>query len=284
MTGLTGKFMEEKLKHGWTAEQIAQYFKISEEQFLIILKETFSSKAFKGMTNRLEKNKKIFLRKTKTTKTLTVTKTVIHETEIITEEPEVVNETVNTSTNVANQISLLEAKRSRLQALVNQLELDHKAIVSDRIKIKNSIADFKNKLLALTEEINTYQDNISSLVQKLEKKFHDMQTVTAELSHTKQKIEEINKEISSLQTISIFVYKSGTTDIVSSNEIVFSEDTYIFDKIIEFEEAEKLTLKELRNLSKTISYVIFLQNNECDFEIAFEDFQAEILFNKFINQ
>ena len=45
MKQLTGKIMEEKLKIGWTTTDFAQFFDVTEEEFLNRLNKAFTEKA-----------------------------------------------------------------------------------------------------------------------------------------------------------------------------------------------------------------------------------------------
>ena len=59
LSGLNGKTMEEKLKRNWTVVEFAQHFETTEGEFLVVLKETFSEKAYKQMISRMKRNGKL---------------------------------------------------------------------------------------------------------------------------------------------------------------------------------------------------------------------------------
>jgi hypothetical protein len=59
---INAKTLNEKLKNNWTVAEFAQYYEMSEEEFLSTLETTFSPKAYKGMKKRLDQIQKRFER------------------------------------------------------------------------------------------------------------------------------------------------------------------------------------------------------------------------------
>ena len=55
MKQLTGKIMEEKLKIGWTTTDFAQFFDVTEEEFLNRLNKAFTEKACADILRRLKR-------------------------------------------------------------------------------------------------------------------------------------------------------------------------------------------------------------------------------------
>lgn len=282
MIKLTAKIMEERLKHGWTLKYFAQHYQITEEEFLTTLSKTFSSKAYKGMLARLKKNEKISQRKEGNLET---TETVLPDT-----SSEKLNKQLDTTieeqTNIHEE-SLLESmqfQKKTLQSTLNNLELEHKVLSSERVQIRNRISNYKTVLLDMQSKIRQYQEELEVLVSELDEKFASMQKINLSISETRVALSEVNAKIDALQKVSIFFYSSGEFAIESQISFEIPEWATLFDKIVKDELVESLTIKQIKGLSKCVALVRFLKSQSFKYEIAFEDSNAEFCFEKILKE
>ena len=285
MVKVTGKIMEERIKHGWTLNQISQSYGVSEEEFLEALKKTFSSKAYKGMLARLRKNEKIAH---KAQKEEIIAEEVVSYDE--SNQPEtstaIEEQTVDSENSSEDSIESLQLQKEELQNVLNRLELEHKALASQRVQIRNRISDYKAVLLDMQSKIRQYQTELEALVSELDEKFASMQTVNSSICEAKTALAEIDSKIEAKQKTFILVYEKGNLEIESSFEFEIEQDDWstLFNKLIKDELVDSLTVKQIRGLSKCIALVKYLNSQGFKYEIAFENSIVEALFTKIFNE
>ena len=285
MVKITGKIMEEKLKHGWTLRQLSNNYEVSDEEFLETLKKTFSSKAYKGMLARLKKNEKIAHKPVMDEAEKVELPDDISYTEL-NQQPETSIEepTVDSESSSEDSLESLQLQKEELQNRLNQLEIQHKILTSERVQIRNRISDYKAVLLDMQSKIGQYQKELEALVSELDGKFASMQTINSSISETKTSLSEVNAKIEAMQKISILLYESGDMEIDSSLEIDQPEWNCIFDTIVKDELADSLTIKQIRGLAKAVSLVQFLSTQKLVYEILFENQITEEIFYKIIKE
>ena len=273
MSRLNAKFMEDKLKYGWTLAQFAEHFEVDEQGFLRILETTFSSKATKAMISRLKRNDK----KSKNLSTEKSSAIAVLNLEENFSESEEVEKTIDTTDSIIILQNLI-AERRMLESSLNSLELEHQSLCSDRIKIKNSISSFKNKLIKLKEEIQTCQTEISFMLTQLKEKYATMQNLNSDISKVKVNLQEVNTKIKDLQKVSIFVYSNGYIEIESVIKIETPEWNEYFDKILKSGQADHFTVNQIKSLAQIFSITNFLHEQNLPYEIIFENEEMESFF------
>ena len=250
MRTLNGKFMEEKLKHCWTLKQLANYFQVSEEKFLKMLEDTFSTKAYKGMISRLRKNEKTFQRKHSSksnSDTLSTEESIPIPTSFEEESPQkdIQLDTQEHSNKDSETFETLKLQRENLQFSLNELELKHKTLTSERAQIKKEIIRYKTRLTALKEELHECHISVCCLVEKLNEKLDLMKDLNLSISETRQNLSSINTEIESLQKVTIFVYASGDVEFETPLQIEYPSWNNLFDVLIKNDAAGSLTVNQM---------------------------------------
>lgn len=233
---LNAKLMEEKLKRGWTIAQFTEYLELTEEDFLRKLKETFREKACRGMLARLKQNEKHSrLRNSSKQETVPNSAPQNHSSEIIINEDDNFDEVQKQSESslLFNELEDLRVQKKRAEDVLNELELKHQQLSSERIQLRNSISEYRDTFLALKKQISQIQSELSDLVNTLNQKYSEMQTLNESISKTRDVLDEINTKIDTLQKITIFVYDSGEIEIDSSVIFEIPTSTDLFEKNIE---------------------------------------------------
>lgn len=285
---LNAKFMEEKLKRGWTLQDFAIYFECSEENFQEHLEKIFYEHAARDMLVRLKKNKKI-------KKTKKLTKNVSKEGgSTCTEELDISNETTvsdeqcngsESEKSVSNifeeTLEALKLQREDIQSSLNGLELCHKALVSDRTILRKKIDEHKKTLKELNEKVSICKTDLVNLTSELEEKFSIMQELDEGISRKRDDLSEINAKIEKTKSITILVFNSGDIEIVASFSVEIPEaNTETVGKIISNEQADNLTLKQIKAVSKLIVLIQNLEQQDLNYELLFDEIMMEEMFNK----
>lgn len=284
MIKLNGKIMEERLKHGWTTQFFAEHYETTEQEFLETLEKVFSSKAYKGMLARLKKNEKILHAKHQTSQSLPDASLNEVNQQLETGTASLEEKTDNTKNSSKELLEFLQSKKEELENVLNNLELEHKSITSERAQIRNSISNYKTILLDIQSKIRQYQEELKSLVSELDEKFASMQKINLSISETKVALSEVNEKIDALKKVSIFVYNSGELGIESQMAIEFPEWSHLFDKIVKDELADSLTIKQIKGIAKCLALVQYLKSQNFKYEIAFDDTDTEVYFEKILQE
>ena len=276
---LSAKLMQEKLKKGWTMVDFANYFECSsEDDFQKLLEKTFSKPGTREMLSRLKKNEKL-PRKVSKEMGVTYPDTFDSSDEITIFEDhcnDIVSDNVYSET-----LEDLNLQREDIQSSLNELELSHKSLVSDRAIIRKKIDDHKKTLKELNEKVSICKTDLVNLTSELKEKFLIMQELDESISRKRDDLSEINAKIEKTKSITILVFNSGDIEIDASFSVEIPEaNTETVGKIISDEQAENLTLKQIKSISRLIVLIQKLKQQDLSFELLFDETIMEELFNK----
>lgn len=274
---LSAKLMQEKLKKGWTMVDFANYFECSsEDDFQKLLEKTFSKPGTREMLSRLKKNEKL-----PRSKEMVVTyPDTFDSSDEITIFEDHCNDIV--SDNVySEKLEDLNLQREDIQSSLNELELSHKSLVSDRAILRKKIDDHKETLKELSKKVAICKTDLVNLTSELEEKFSIMQELDESISRKRDELSEINVKIEKTKSITILVFSSGDIEIDASFSIEIPEvSAETIEKIISYRQADNLTLKQIKTVSKLIVLIQNLEQQDLNYELLFDEIIVEEMFNK----
>lgn len=284
---LNAKLMNEKLKRGWTTTDFANYLECSEDYFLELLEKTFSKAYTRETLARLKKNEKLPKKISK--ETLVNSTETFGNTDDSSESDEQQNDSnsekdadsklLNISTETLDALML---RKGDIESSLNASELMHKELVSQRSFIQQRIKNLKKTLIKLLEEVSSCETDLMTLISELNEKYSIMQDLNKDISEKRKELSEINTEIEKAQIVTIFVYNSGEIEVETTFSVEIPEaNTDTVNKIISNEQAEDLTLKQIKAVAKLISLVQNLEQQGLNYELLFEEPVMKEMFNKF---
>lgn len=278
---LTAKLMNEKLKRGWTTIDFANYLECSEEDFLKLLEKTFSKPGTRETLARLKKNEKLPKRIAKEIAICTETFDSSNEVNVSEEESNSNSENIVSGNNISETLEDLNLQREDIQSSLNELELNHKALVSERLILRKKIDEHKKTLSELMERVTLCKTDLVNLVSELKVKYSLMLELDKSISEKREELSEINTKIENAQSITIYVYSSGDIEIDSAYSIEIPEANNTVNEIISNEQAdENLTLKQIKAVVKLIALVQSLEQQNLNYELIFDETAMEEMFNK----
>lgn len=280
---LSARLMQEKLKKGWTIPDFANYFECSEEDFLKLLEKNLSKPGAREMLTRLKKNEKL-PKKVPKESIATFTEPSVSNNEA-TESEEQYNdsnsENIVSDNNLSETLEDLNFQKEHIKSSLNALELSHKNLVSERLVIRFKIDEHKKTLSELMERVTLCKTDLVNLVSELKGKYSLMQELDKSISEKREELSEINIKIKNAQNVTIFVYSSSDIEIDSAYSVEIPEaDNDTVRKIISDEQAENLTLKQIKAVAKLIALVQSLEQQNLNYELIFDETAMEELFNK----
>lgn len=276
---LSAKLMQEKLKKGWTMVDFANYFECSsEDDFQKLLEKTFSKPGTREMLARLKKNEKL---PKKVSKEMVVTyPDTFDSSDEITISEEQCNDIVFDNV-YSEMLEDLNLQREDIQSSLNELELSHKSLVSDRAILRKKIDDHKETLKELSKKVAICKTDLVNLVSELKGKYSLMQELDKSISGKREELSEINIKIKNAQSITIYVYSSGDIDIEATSSVEIPEaNTDTVGKIISDEQAENLTLKQIKTTAKLIAMIQCFEQQGLQYALLFDEPVMEELFYK----
>lgn len=276
LKNFSAKVMEEKLKRGWTTSDFSNHFQCSESEFIAHMQKTLSPPAFRGMSARLKRNEKHKpTPKTESTNTSPKAVKVVPEVQKVEETP------VDNIPSASETLEALEAKKEAIEAILNEMELKHKALCSDRLDIRRVLSEYRERLVKLQQEVHLCQTDITSLVEQLDEKQVSMQELNTSIANERAKLAEVNAKIDILQRVVIFAYTSGSIDIEAPFEIEIPDDwKNKLNDLITCDDAGSLTLNQLRSTAKLLTLTQFLDSQNWKYDIAFDNDEMEIFYLK----
>ena len=275
LRNFSAKVMEEKLKRGWTTSDFAKHFECSENQFILHMQKTLSPPAFRGMSARLKRNEKH-----KTPKTTEATTTITKATKIVSEVKKAEETQVDNTRSATETLEALEAQKESIEAILNEMELKHKALCSDRLDIRRVIAEYRERLVDLETKIRDCKNDVASLVEELDSKLASMQVLNTSISQKRGELAEVNSKIDDLKSIVIYAYSTSDIDIEAPFSIEIPDWKNEFDKLLSNDEAGSLTLNQLRAIAKVLALTQFLDSQNWKYDIAFDNNEMESFYLK----
>ena len=306
---LNGKLMEMKLKIGWTATDFANYLECSEDEFLKVIKETFSASAAKAMLGRLDQNKK---RQNKGLRTQKGTKkcklkckgsdkladlveSVMNKPEkdeeilkteetddIKTEEIEIVDtfeEAVEEKVTVEELLAELSKKEDSLRQAICQDEALKVQLITRRKNLKSELAEQRKVFLDLRVQIEKANTKVLAVCSEINRIDSEIPEINTRISGAHDTIEAIQKEISELQKLTIFVYESGEIEIEGPVEFSVPDAwADIFNKLSLEDSLEDLPVKQIKVLARMLAFTATLENS---YEVTFEFEALQQIFESF---
>ena len=178
---LNAKLLEEKLKKGWGTIQFSEYLGMSVEEFKQILDKTFEGVAGESYRRRLKKNDKRIeqqlRRRAVSVKTEHFKEKAEQTSNSNDAETEQCNATETANSSEANNneerdmedvLEKLQREEEFYKKYLISLENDHKAAVAERKQLFEILTKFRDKMLALREELEECQRKAHSYtVQKM---------------------------------------------------------------------------------------------------------------------
>ncbi|MGN1298149.1 MAG: hypothetical protein ACI4VH_07045 [Clostridia bacterium] len=285
---ITGKYMEEKLKRGYGTSYFLKSQNISEDEFFQYLKKNFSSKAYTSMCKRLKNNEKSskkfgFKSSAHTTADIADDETSpATMTDFTYTENNEETETVEVEDSIS-PIDMLKEQERELSSVICSEEAEHVQLISKRASLKSQFQKQKAQLRELTHKIEAIRNDFEKTFSEWEKLGSDMHSLTESISNRKASLEVIRNEIILLQKISIFAYENGEIEFENVGDFDTTTDSSseaaLFNKLIQNNVVESLTIKNIRQLAKLILIVEKLNAEHLSFELTFEDSTVQEVFN-----
>lgn len=282
LSRINGKYMEEKLKRGYGISYFLNNFKVSENEFFEHLKKNFSSKAYTSMCKRLKNNEKSQKKFSSKGATHTPVSNEASVATLPTVESNTERETVE-GTNSISYLDMLKEQEYELSSVICLEETKHAQLISKRATLKSQFQKQRAQLLDLTRTIEALRNDFESTFSEWKELGSDMHSLTESISKKKVSLEAIRDEIISLQKISIFAYESGEIEFENVGDFDTttnsSTESELFNKLIQNDVVESLTIRSIRQLAKLILIVEKLNSEHFSFELTFENDSLQEAFN-----
>ena len=283
---INAKELKQRIKHGHGTSYFTKKYNVTEEELFAHIDRAFSAKAALAFKRDLIRNDKHPVKAknlqdnnaitSEAEETVSGVAIESEDTEVPTFDPQ----KVTTSTD--NSLISLIAREEELSRLLITEESKHSDLVSKRATLKEK---FKEQQALLLD----YQKKLSSAKQQFEETYSiwcslgdEMKSQTAKISSLRDDLQVLREEIKILSKISILVYVSGEIELESSDMAIPSapeKEHDLFNRIVEMECAEGLTVKNICQLSKLKVLVDELNTSSTPYEITFDTDTLEEVFN-----
>ena len=259
------KFFEIKLKNNWQLKDFLNFFDMTENEFFNKLETIFSSKTYKGLVRRIQRNGK--------KSTAEGRKANIVVSQASEEIKDIVNEvTQDTIADVFEQLKKLESEKK------SAIEIKDKSLTKKQ-EVLARIDQAKKALEDIQKAIKTQEGIIQSCNDKLlnlDRKVADIEERREALDREIEKLLEKKKE---LEKVSIMIYGDSIECEVPVPENwrdLYNRITTIEENVDE--ETEKLidvvdmmNLKMLRVFSRILSIADVLEKKGKSYKIVFDE-------------
>lgn len=166
----------------------------------------------------------------------------------------------------------LKEQEHLLSDEVIDLEKKHKRLAEIRMSIRRDVVSLDKVLEELKRLVNENLKKLEEFETQYDNTAKQMAEVSFEIANKRDQLEKLREQIEILSRVTIFVYEDGNVE-VENGEFVFDENQakQYFEELIQKPEAEEVTLKVVRTISK-----IKAMGGEPT--VVFESEKARILF------
>lgn len=166
----------------------------------------------------------------------------------------------------------LKTEEEELSRKVRELEAEHKKLVSQRRDAVSGLKRAKGNLAELRRLLKIQQEIVMKLYKEYESCTSQMENLNQERRDFQKWLDDVRTTISELNKVTIFVYEDGTIEIENAEIPSISENAILGElgKLLSFDEAEVLTIREARTMAKLLVIMKFLKENKRETELVLD--------------
>ena len=248
---------------------------ITTNEFWTSLEKTFSSKGFRDFKSHLLKNEK-------KQKKSTNSKAPISDSTIPSIEEDLTLSQEDTSV-LETTLQDLKKKELSLQDKVCHEELYIHNLNSKKTDLSNCLCSERKGLKSLLIEVENYKEKINNLINEYTKIESEINSKSKELSEDKKELKLIREQILSKQKVCIYAFTNGDIEFENNSYDIPETWTELFKKLIQTEEFEALTIKQLKQLAKIAVLTKVFKEKNIQFDIVFDSDELSKYFELITN-
>lgn len=196
--------------------------------------------------------------------------------------PELYKEDVSISESLTDFscIEELQRKENQLSQELCVLEGFHKNLVSKRRMLVENLREEKTALEEFLKQVKKQEQNVTSLYKQYLECADEMEGLNQERKSYESSLENIRKQLSELQKISILVYQDASIEIISREALAIptQDDFSALDELVNRPEAGELTINELKTIIKLQEIVASCKSTDT-IEFVFDNPKLENFWN-----
>ena len=176
-----------------------------------------------------------------------------------------------------NPVDELEDQEKQLSFEINDLELRHKEIVSQRRGLYDELRRIDKKLSEILGKIEEYSGKFASTVNEIQDLGEEMATISKARKEKKKAIEAVRAELEEMQKIVICVEADGTIEAPDRPDFALDDTGFqaVKDAIRDLDECQDLRVREITTLSKLI---VITEHIKGEFSLICDNPELEKVF------
>lgn len=276
---MNAKQLRLEIKKGNTISELAEKYEVSEDYVKEWIKRNYKHEAVNVLMelrrNENKKNKKAQSKKTEMLESIEenvseedIQAEEMHHENVQSIEKKSKSQILNDIQNINKKIELTKNALENSKADKEKIQLKGWKIEQESIKLFNQLEELQKRYHQNIKEINEREKNIKMLKE--------------ELAGYETNLAKLNESLEALEVISIYVHADG--EIKCEGSITFEEKESwrnIYDEIRDDERYEELSIRQLKQISKLIS---FIQNIEKRYEIVFDIEEVQNCFDELVKK
>jgi len=281
------------LKHGATTQKLMERYQFQTEEALYSWIKHISPVKYSKFLHQIKQNDKQIASSVSSTKNVVeiaaemlaeidaaALEEAEYETEVKVEQNVITEKEMEAKNEQVPQVSELEQLQkdeNEMAALICILEGKHKACVQERREIVVTLNHKKQELETLLQKIKECEQVVTVKYENYTKLASEMQNLDSDIHTYRAFLQEIRGRIEELKQVLILVSRDNVE--IENHElpqIALEEVNAEFEKLLKIEDAEELTLKEIKTLAKLLLVV----RNFDKYEVLFDNIKMEEVFKK----
>lgn len=283
-TRISSKFMEEKLKIGWSSTDFAIRFNVTEEEFFELMRKNFKAKrTYDFYMYRLKENDK--RRQKGIIRAKSSARRARKMAEMAGKYQKEDKETSEDANNVeekeedVNPLENLRKEYKETSDILCDLEKECEDFISKRKKLYEILVGKKEEIIEIQNLLKTKAQEVKSAISELKEISDKIESAKADLKSYREILKEYDAQIEALTKVSVKFLEDSSFE--ASSEVTLHENWKdIRNSWIDDEKFENLTMAELKQLAQAVAIKKVIEDTKRTSEIILSSDKLQSLFNE----
>ena len=281
---ITASLINRYTKFHWGLNEFSSHFGVTPDQFEEMFEKTFSGKKRDDLWRKIQKNSKKSNQASSHKATSTYSDSSL-ETDSLDSETQVTfteqHDNSETDSEITTEIVELEQKRENLVMLICSMEESHVALNARKRSTFEALAKHKAWISEYYEALKNHAAEVAELSTLTYQLSDELKQLSAEIAEKRAELNKLDETIALSRKVAILAYSNGEIEIENSKEEIPESWQEIYTAILDYEIADDLRVKEIKQVAKALAFTQKLSNAGLSFELTFENDAAQRLYDAY---
>jgi len=281
---ITASLINRYTKFHWGLNEFSAHFGVTPDQFEEMFEKTFSGKKRDDLWRKIQKNSKKSNQASSHKATSTYSDSSLETDSLDSETQVTITEQYDnseTDSEITTEIVELEKAREELATLICGMEESHVALNARRRHAFVALAQHKVWISEYYEALKKHATEVAELSTLTYQLSDELKQLSSAIALKKQELAIIDERIELSKRVAILCYSDGEIEVENSKEEIPENWHEIYTALLEYEMADELKIKEIKQVAKALAFTQKLSNADIFFDLTFENETSQRLYDAY---